>query len=164
MVKQTFKYIPSSLYAATPLCSRCCSNAVAIVDFPDAERPVSQMVIPSWPRYLFRSSRVSPWCQVMFLYISQYVSDRISGKKCLKMQLQQIYNRTDVHNGSSCTHVAILFFLFFFVSARSEAWGGQRHEALSEVLPKPHQGLIPTGQYLVLLVRAKTGGFAGRGR
>src|SRR5690606_15666354 len=60
-------HLPSSLYAFTPLCSKCCSRAVAMVLFPDALRPVSQMVRPCWPVYELRSSRVRPGCHVMFL-------------------------------------------------------------------------------------------------
>jgi len=37
---------PSSLYAEMLLWSKCCSRAVAIVLFPDALRPVSQIVNP----------------------------------------------------------------------------------------------------------------------
>jgi hypothetical protein len=48
-------------------CSKCCSRAVAIVDLPDAERPVSQMVRPRWLRSWERSRRDRLGCQVMFL-------------------------------------------------------------------------------------------------
>ena len=40
---------------------------MATVDLPDAERPVSQMVRPFWPRRLKRSWRESDGCQVMLL-------------------------------------------------------------------------------------------------
>jgi hypothetical protein len=59
---------PSSLYADKPRCRRCCSSAVAMVDFPDAERPVNQMVRPRWPRSSLRSCRDKEGCQVMFLF------------------------------------------------------------------------------------------------
>jgi hypothetical protein len=59
---------PSSLYAARPFWRRCCSRAVPMVDFPDAERPVSQRVKPVCLRRELRSARVSPEaCQVMLL-------------------------------------------------------------------------------------------------
>ena len=60
-------YVPSSRYAVTPLRSRCCSSAVATVDLPDADSPVSHSVSPCWPLRLLRSSRVRPSCQVIFL-------------------------------------------------------------------------------------------------
>lgn len=50
-----------------PWWRRCCSRAVAIVDLPDAERPVSQIVRPDWLVYVERSLRVRVGCQVMFL-------------------------------------------------------------------------------------------------
>lgn len=59
------------------MCKRCCSRAVATVDFPDADKPVNQMVKPRWPRNWLRSCRESDGCQVMLLYmppVSQSVS------------------------------------------------------------------------------------------
>ena len=50
------------------MCKRCCSRAVATVDFPDADKPVNQMVKPRWPRNWLRSCRESDGCQVMLLY------------------------------------------------------------------------------------------------
>jgi hypothetical protein len=58
---------PSSLYAASPRCRRCCSSAVAIVDLPDALSPVNQIVKPRCLRYVLRSLRERDGCQVMFL-------------------------------------------------------------------------------------------------
>lgn len=58
---------PSNLYAATPVCRRCCSSAVATVDFPDAERPVNQIVKPRCLRNSLRSWREREGCQVMLL-------------------------------------------------------------------------------------------------
>ena len=58
---------PSNLYAASPRCSRCCSSAVAIVDFPEAERPVNQIVKPRCFRSSLRSWREREGCQVMLL-------------------------------------------------------------------------------------------------
>src|ERR1700712_4808436 len=46
---------PSKRYAAMPRCKRCCSSAVAMVDFPEAERPVNQIVKPRCLRYELRS-------------------------------------------------------------------------------------------------------------
>ncbi len=53
-----------------PRCRRCCSRAVATVDLPDAERPVSQRVMPRWPRSSARSARERDGCQVMLLGVS----------------------------------------------------------------------------------------------
>lgn len=50
---------PSSLKLCSPRWRRACSSAVAIVLFPDAERPVNQMVAPPWPKSWARSSRVT---------------------------------------------------------------------------------------------------------
>jgi hypothetical protein len=58
---------PSKRYAAKPKCNRCCSSAVAIVDFPDAERPVNQTVKPRCLRRSLRSFRERDGCQVMLL-------------------------------------------------------------------------------------------------
>lgn len=58
---------PSSRYAARPRQSRYCSRAVAMVDLPLADRPVSQSVKPCWWRRAERSLRVSEGCHVMFL-------------------------------------------------------------------------------------------------
>jgi hypothetical protein len=62
---------PSRRYAASPRCSRCCSSAVAIVDLPDAESPVNQMVNPRCLRSVLRSLRESDACQVMLLLLRQ---------------------------------------------------------------------------------------------
>lgn len=59
---------PSRRYAATPRCRRCCSRAVATVDFPEADRPVSQSVNPRCFLNPLRSCREREGCQVMFLY------------------------------------------------------------------------------------------------
>ncbi len=58
---------PSRRYAAYPRCKRCCSSAVAIVDFPDADRPVNQIVKPCCFRKEFLSCRDSDGCHVMLL-------------------------------------------------------------------------------------------------
>lgn len=59
---------PSSLYAARPRCRRCCSSAIAMVDFPEAERPVNQRVKPCCLRRVLRSCVVTAdECHVMFL-------------------------------------------------------------------------------------------------
>lgn len=58
---------PSRRYAARPRCSRCCSSAVAMVDLPEAERPVNQMVKPRCLRNVLRSLRERDGCQVMLL-------------------------------------------------------------------------------------------------
>ena len=58
---------PSRRYAARPRCKRCCSSAVAIVDLPEAERPVNQIVKPLWPRSSLRSCRDRDGCHVTFL-------------------------------------------------------------------------------------------------
>src|SRR5687768_15329410 len=45
-----------------------CSSATAIVDLPDAERPVIHTVAPFWPMLRERSSLVTvPSCQVMLV-------------------------------------------------------------------------------------------------
>ena len=48
-----------------------------MVDFPDAERPVNQMVKPGCLRYLFRSSREREGCQVMLLAGCQYACSQV---------------------------------------------------------------------------------------
>ena len=64
---------PSSLYAARPRCSRCCSSAVAMVDFPEADRPVNQRVKPFWLRSVQRSGCVRvEECHVMLLQIFRF--------------------------------------------------------------------------------------------
>jgi hypothetical protein len=50
-----------------PRWSKCCSSAVAIVDLPEAERPVNQTVQPLCFLNSLRSLRVRPECHVMFL-------------------------------------------------------------------------------------------------
>jgi hypothetical protein len=55
-----------------PRCSRCCSSAVAMVDLPEAESPVSQMVRPGWARRAKRAWRESEGCQVMLLPFRQF--------------------------------------------------------------------------------------------
>ena len=62
---------PSSLYVCLPRWRRCCSRAVAMVDFPEAERPVNQTVHPFCLRSSLRSLRVRPACHVMFLETCQ---------------------------------------------------------------------------------------------
>ena len=43
-----------------------------MVDFPEAERPVNQIVRPGWERRVLRSRWVKACgCQVMLLYLSQ---------------------------------------------------------------------------------------------
>lgn len=59
---------PSRRYAANPRWSRCCSSAVAMVDFPDAERPVNHMVMPRCLREELRSARERDGCHVMLLH------------------------------------------------------------------------------------------------
>jgi hypothetical protein len=59
---------PSRRYAANPRWRRCCSSAVAMVDLPDADSPVNQMVKPFCLRYVLRSSRESDGCHVMLLF------------------------------------------------------------------------------------------------
>lgn len=59
---------PSRRYAASPRCRRCCSSAVATVDFPEADRPVNQSVKPFCLRRSLRSARERDGCQVMLLY------------------------------------------------------------------------------------------------
>jgi hypothetical protein len=58
---------PSNRYVARPKCRRCCSNAVAMVDLPEADRPVNQTVAPFCLRSSLRSWRVKPACHVMLL-------------------------------------------------------------------------------------------------
>jgi len=58
---------PSKRYAANPRCRRCCSRAVATVDFPDADKPVSHIVNPRCFRNSLRSCLERDGCQVMFL-------------------------------------------------------------------------------------------------
>ena len=67
---------PSNRYAANPKCSRCCSSAVAIVDLPDAERPVNQIVKPRCFRNSLRSWREREACQVMLLFSCQFLLQR----------------------------------------------------------------------------------------
>lgn len=58
---------PSRRYDARPRWRRCCSRAVAMVDLPEAERPVNQIVKPRCLRYMLRSLRERDGCQVMLL-------------------------------------------------------------------------------------------------
>ena len=44
-----------------------------MVDFPEAERPVSQIVRPFWCRWMLRSACVRDGCQVILLW-RRYVS------------------------------------------------------------------------------------------
>lgn len=65
---------PSNLYAWSFLWSKCCSSAVAMVDLPEALKPVSQTVQPFWPRRVSRSSWVTaPGWKVMFVAIFFYL-------------------------------------------------------------------------------------------
>ena len=59
---------PSKRYAARPRWRRCCSRAVAMVDLPEAERPVNQIVKPRCLRFVLRSLRERDGCQVMLLF------------------------------------------------------------------------------------------------
>jgi hypothetical protein len=59
---------PSNRYAASPRCRRCCSSAVAMVDLPEAESPVNQIVKPRCLRFALRSLRERDGCQVMLLF------------------------------------------------------------------------------------------------
>jgi hypothetical protein len=70
---------PSRRYAASPRCKRCCSRAVATVDFPDADKPVSQIVKPRCFRNSLRSCREREGCQVMFLRIFVKFCEEIAG-------------------------------------------------------------------------------------
>jgi hypothetical protein len=64
---------PSSRYAEYPKCNKCCSSAVAMVDLPDADKPVNQIVKPRCFLSWLRSRRVRPGCHVIFLqYIRTY--------------------------------------------------------------------------------------------
>jgi hypothetical protein len=73
---------PSRRYAARPRWRRCCSSAVAMVDFPDAERPVNHIVNPRCFRNSLRSCRESDGCQVIFLRIwSTFFPRRRAGSR-----------------------------------------------------------------------------------
>ena len=61
---------PSRRYAARPRCKRFCSSAVAIVDLPEAERPVNHIVKPLWPLSALRSFRDKVGCHVIFLFVA----------------------------------------------------------------------------------------------
>jgi len=82
---------PSKRYAASPCCRRYCSSAIAIVDFPDAERPVNQMVKPRCSRKSLRSFRDSDGCHVMFL-VRAHKSSRI-----LQIQARSLGKWWSVH-------------------------------------------------------------------
>src|SRR5277367_6529942 len=61
---------PSKRYAVIPLCSSACSNATAIVDFPEADSPVIHIVNPGWPRSFVLSGLVTlPSWKVIFVAI-----------------------------------------------------------------------------------------------
>ena len=60
---------PSKRYAANPKCRRCCSSAVAIVDFPEADRPVNQIVKPRCFLNPLRSWREREGCQMILLRV-----------------------------------------------------------------------------------------------
>merc|ERR1711939_730041 len=64
---RSFGEKPRSLFK--PRRSKCCSSAVAIVDFPEADRPVNQTVQPFCLRSSLRSWRVRPGCHVMLVAI-----------------------------------------------------------------------------------------------
>jgi len=62
---------PSKRYAVIPLCSSACSNATAIVDFPEADSPVIHIVNPGCPRSFVLSGLVTlPSWKVMFVAIA----------------------------------------------------------------------------------------------
>lgn len=67
---------PSRRKEWRPRWSNVCSRAVAIVDLPDAERPVNQTVAPDWPRSSERSAEeTAPGWKVMLVALTVILID-----------------------------------------------------------------------------------------
>ena len=72
-----------------------------MVDFPDAERPVNQMVKPGCLRNVLRSAREREGCQVMLLWMFSTLLIRIRGLEMVGWWVGGVWRGT---------HVAIVNF------------------------------------------------------
>jgi hypothetical protein len=88
---------------ARPRWRRCCSNAVAIVDLPDADRPVNHTVQPFCLRSSLRSLRVRPACHVMLLKCCQrYGNASSTDYRCAILGLWILSTHVAMFRGVVC--------------------------------------------------------------